>query len=138
MNKMGIWIDHRKAVMVSFEGNSGEYKIDHIDSGAESNFHFRGGWKSSGSNMAQSIERERTPEERRKHQYHDFYNKVIKLCNKPGHVYIFGPAQARLELKKEIDKIKLCPISIDGVEPSDKLSDSEIISKVKKHYHIAA
>jgi len=138
MNKMGIWLDHKKAIVVMLDDANGACKINHVESGAESNFHFHGGWKSSGSNIAQSIVHERTAEERRKHQYHDFYQKIIKVCNKPGHLFIFGPAEAKLELKKEIDKIKQSALTVDDVEACDRLSEHEIISKVKEHYHMAA
>ena len=139
MNKMGIWIDHKEAVMVSLDisGDRDNYKVDHIESGAENHYRQHGGYgSSSGSNVAQSVVKEETPERRRMHQYHDYYQKIIKMCDKPGHLYIFGPSEAKLEFKKELDKIKVSHITIDAVEACDKLSEHEIVNKVKSHYHI--
>jgi hypothetical protein len=136
MNKMGIWIDHRKAIMVSLNGGGENHKVDHIESGAENHYHFHGGAKSAGTSVAQSIVKEQTSDERRKHQYHEFYQRVIELCDKPGHLYIFGPAEAKLELKKEMDKIKESRVTIDAVDACDKLTEHEIISKVKNHFHV--
>jgi hypothetical protein len=137
MNKMGIWIDHKKAIVVSLDsGDGGDHKVDHVESGAESHYHFHGGAKSAGTSVAQSIVKEQTSEERRKHQYHDFYKKVMEICDKPGRLYIFGPAEAKLELKKEMDKVKESRVTIDAVEACDKLDEHEIIVKIKKHFHM--
>jgi len=131
MNKMGIWLDHKKAVMVFLDGET--HKIEHLESDAENHYRPRGGWKSSGSNVAQS--KEKSLEERRDHQYHEFYQKIIEMCDNVGHIYIFGPSEAKLELRKELDKIKRSHITIDDVQASDKLSDYEIVNKVKLYFH---
>jgi len=134
MNKLGVWIDHKKAVMVFL--NEDRYRIEHVKSDAENHYRPSGGWKSSGTNVAQSIVKEKTAEERRKHQYHEFYKKIIDKCGNVGRMYIFGPSEAKIEFKKELGKIKNSPITIDEVAPSDKLTDHEVLQKVKSFYHV--
>lgn len=134
MDKMGIWLDHKKAVLVFLDGE--KCKVEHVESDAENHYHHSGGWKSAGSNMAQSVVKESTAEERRHHQYHAFYKKIIGMCDNVGEMYIFGPSEAKLEFKKELDKIKVSHISVHDVEASDKLSEYAIVNKVKEHFHV--
>jgi hypothetical protein len=40
--KIGIWIDHKEAILVSIEG--GQTRVERIESHAESHFRPSGGW----------------------------------------------------------------------------------------------
>lgn len=77
--KIGIWVDHKEAVLVIVEDT--KTSIEHIDSNAESHFRPSGGWKSSGTNVTQSVSKEQTSDERRKHQLHDFYQVIIQKAS---------------------------------------------------------
>lgn len=78
--KMGIWIDRREAILVSLQ--DAKTSIERIESKVESNFRPSGGWKASGTSVAQSISKEQTADERRKHQFHKFYQEVIEKSGK--------------------------------------------------------
>ena len=93
MQKMGIWIDHKEAFLVSLQ--DGQTTIERIESNAESHFRPSGGWKSSGTNVAQSVSKEQTADERRKHQFRNFYLEVIERARNASLLYIFGPGEAK-------------------------------------------
>ncbi|HUV50017.1 MAG TPA: hypothetical protein VMW78_03220 [Anaerolineae bacterium] len=130
--KIGIWIDHKEAILVSIEGD--QTTIERIESGAESHFRPSGGWKASGTYVAQSISKEQKADERRKHQFHDFYQMIIKKVGKANNIFIFGPGKAKLELAKEIEKIKSRHDRIAAVETSDRLTENQIVAKVKSFF----
>jgi hypothetical protein len=129
---VGIWIDHKEAILVLVK--DAQTTIERIESNAESQFRPSGGWKASGSNVAQSVSKEQKADERRKHQFHDFYQEVIKKAGKANKIYIFGPGEAKRELAKEIEKIKGQHVRIAAVEASDRLTENQIVAKVKSFF----
>jgi hypothetical protein len=136
MNKEnGIWIDHKEAILVSIEGD--QTTVERIESHAESHFRPSGGWKASGTSVAQVVSKEQKADERRKHQYHNFYQMVIKKAGKADNIFIFGPGEAKLELAKEIEKIKGHHGRIAAVETSDRLTENQIVAKVKSFFLVS-
>lgn len=133
MNTMlGIWIDHRDAVLVSVRG--GLTSVRSIKSGVEPRTHASGGRKAGGTSVAQSVTNEQRMDERHKHQLHTFYQEVIKAANGAEAVYIFGPGAAKHELSVEIEKAKGPQARIVAVEACDKLTEPQIVAKVKAFY----
>jgi len=129
---IGIWIDHREAILVAIEG--AQTTVERIESQAEGHFRPSGGWKAAGTSVAQSVSKEQKADERRKHQYHNFYQMVINKVGKADNIFIFGPGEAKLELAKEIEKIKGQHDRIAAVEASDKLTENQIVAKVKSFH----
>jgi hypothetical protein len=130
--KLGIWIDRRKAIMVSIEGGSS--KISHVESDVESPVETSGGWRSGGTTVAQCISNEQTEDARRKNRLHAFYQEIIKAAGHAGGVFIFGPGEAKHELVKEIEKIKSPHAAVSAVEACDKLTEPQIAAKVKNFF----
>jgi len=50
---------------------------------------------------------------------------------------IFGPGEAKLQLKERLSHSKALSESIVAIETTDKLTDPQIVAKVKEHYGIA-
>jgi len=132
---LGIWVDHKEAVLVWLKGDKD--LVERIESNVESNFRPSGGAKASGSSVAQSIIKEQKADERRYHQLNDFYQRVIKKIDKADKLFVFGPGQAKLELVKEIEKIKVRKDRIEAVEPSDRLTENQIVAKVRSFFSMS-
>ena len=132
MNKyMGLWIDHKKAVIVTIEGENEH--IETIESNVEGHFRLKGGSRSSTPYGPQQAVSESQREERSKHHLHDYYQEVIRLIQDAEKILIFGPGEAKRELEKEIRKSKELSPRIVKVESSDKMTDNQIRSKVRKY-----
>jgi hypothetical protein len=129
---IGIWVDHKEAILVSLEGD--QAAVERVESNAESHYRPSGGWKASGSSVAQSVSKEGKADERRKHQFHNFYQEVIKKTSEADNIFIFGPGEAKLELAKEIKLIKGHRDKITAVEASDRLTENQIVAKVKSFF----
>jgi stalled ribosome rescue protein Dom34 len=127
---IGIWVDHRKAILVSLE--AGAAIIRHLESDIEPHVHSSGG--SGGTAGVQSITKERAADERRKHQRHDFYQEIIKALGATSVVYILGPGEAKNELIKEIEKMKGLHLTISAVETCDKLTEPQLVAKIKTFF----
>jgi hypothetical protein len=49
---------------------------------------------------------------------------------------IFGPGEAKLQLKEHLSRSKVLSEHIVQIEATDKLTDPQIVAKVKEHYGI--
>jgi hypothetical protein len=131
--QVGIWLDHEKAIMVTLM-NGKEY-ITTIQSNIKDSFRTSGG---SDSTFYEShdISPERRIEEKRKQLLHKYYKKIIHNIEDADWIFIFGPAGAKFELKKEIKKFKLLLSKISGIERAENMTDPQIVAKVKNHFII--
>ncbi|NNE68547.1 MAG: hypothetical protein HKN33_18415 [Pyrinomonadaceae bacterium] len=132
--RLGIWIDHKEATLVFL--TNGDAQIKRIESNADSNVRSKGGYKSGGTSVAQSVSNEQKIGERRKHQLHGFYEKVGKAASNAQLIYIFGPGSARNELEKEMKKMKLHD-RIKTVESSDSMTENQKVAKVKSFFNVS-
>ena len=134
VKKIGIWVDHKEAIMVSLQGE--HLDVKHIESGADSHYKPSGGWKASGTSVAQAVSKEQTADERLKHQFHLYYQQVAAEADKAERAYICGPGAAKTELEKEMLKSKNLHVRIEAVETCDKMTEKQIVAKVKSFFHI--
>lgn len=118
----GLWIDHRKAVIVIVT-ESGE-EVQEITSNMEKHVRFRGG---SGSD-------ESTSEDVRDRQFgnhlNSFYDAVVAVLRDADTLQIFGPGEAKGELEKRIEHAGL-KAHILAIETVDKLTVHQIAAKVR-------
>jgi hypothetical protein len=94
------------------------------------------------SDRTRAIQARRTAEARRNTrtatgQHLDrYYDEVITQLGQPEALLIFGPGEAKLQLKERLGRSKALSDRIVGIETTDKLTDPQIIAKVKEHYGI--
>lgn len=132
--KTGIWIDHKKAVIVCIK----EKKVttETIESGIEKRVRFSGGAR---SHKAPYGPQEIASETRRDEKYHrhlkNFYKKVTDNIHNAERIFIFGPGEAKIELKKHIEESsKDLAMQVRGMESADKMTDRQIAAKVKEFF----
>ena len=124
-HKVGIWIDHKKAVIVSASGDGVTAKT------LESDVALRD--RADGSQAGGG---EKRHEERNGQHLHRYYEEVISHLGQPEALLIFGPGEAKLQLKERLSHHKALSACVVGVETTDKLTDPQIVKKVKEHYGI--
>ena len=122
---VGVWIDHKKAVIVSIAAGQVTIRTLESDVGAHPRY---SGFQSGG---------EKKYEERHNQDLDRYYDDVIGQLGKPDALLLFGPGEAKLQLKARLGRSKVSSESIVAVESTDKLTDSQIVAKVKEHYGIA-
>ena len=123
---VGVWIDHKKAVIVSIA--EGQVSIRTLESDVGAHPHYSGSQEDAG---------EKKYEERHNQDLDRYYDDVIGQLGKPDAVLLFGPGEAKLQLKARLGRSKMSSESIVAVESTDKLTDPQIVAKVKEHYGIA-
>ena len=133
-DKVGIWIDHRKAVIVSASGNRVTTKT--LDSDVEPHARYSGRAGSSLPEGPQAEGGEKKYEERHGQQLDRYSDEVIGELGQPDALLILGPGEAKLQLKERLGRSKALFECIVGVETTDKLTEPQIVAKVKEHYGI--
>ena len=122
---VGVWIDHKKAVIVSIA--SGAVTTTTMESDVGAHPHFSGSQEGGG---------EKKYEERRGQDLDRYYDNVISQMGKADSLLLFGPGEAKLQLKERLAHSKVSPARIVAVESADKLTDPQIVAKVKEHYGV--
>jgi hypothetical protein len=63
-----------------------------------------------------------------------YYDEVIASIADAESIMIFGPGEAKEELKKRLEKVNLGK-RIAAVTTADKMTDNQIVAMVKKRFH---
>jgi len=62
-----------------------------------------------------------------------YYNEVISCIRDAESILIFGPGESKGELKKHLEREGLGG-SIVGIETTDKMTDPQIVAKVRQYF----
>ena len=119
--KIGLWIDHRKAIIVVIKDEEDEIK--EIKSNMEKHVRF-----TSEDGRGEDV-RDRQFE----NHLNSYYDEVIAYIRGADAIQIFGPGEAKGELKKRIEQEGL-KIHILFTETVDKMTDKQIAAKVREHF----
>ena len=133
-HKVGIWIDHKKAVIVSTSGDRLTAKTLESEVGPHARYSGRSGYPTSDG--PQDGRGEKKYEERYGQQLDRYYDEVISQLGQPEALFIFGPGEAKLQLKERLSSSKALSEHVVEIETTDKLTDPQIVAKVKEHYGI--
>jgi hypothetical protein len=132
--KVGIWIDHKKAVIVSASADRVTAKTVESEIGPHSRYSDRAGYPTADGPQDGGGERQY---EGRYDQHLDrYYDEVISQVGQPEALLIFGPGEAKLQLKERLSRTRALSERVVGIETTDKLTDPQIVAKVKEHYGI--
>jgi hypothetical protein len=121
---IGLWIDHRKAVVVTIT-NEGE-EVKKITSDMEKHVRFASGASEDGSS-------EDVRDRQFGNRLNSYYDAVIAVVRGADSIQIFGPGEAKGELEKRLEHEGLKE-HVLAVETVDKMSDHQIAAKVREHF----
>jgi hypothetical protein len=130
--KVGLWIDHKKAIVVAVTDKGEETRL--IISKVERQLR-----RSGDSPLEGAYDRAQVPaRDSRKRTFtahlNIYYDAVIACIRDADSILIFGPGEAKGELKKRLKRADLCG-RIVGMETVDKMTDHQIAAKVRQHFH---
>ena len=122
--KVGLWLDHNKAVIVSIT-NSGEErriitsKMDH---------YVRYSSSVPGDGSAEDVR-----DRRYWNHLGEYYDKVIAHIGDAKSILIFGPGNAKHELQKRLESEGMSD-NIVSVDDADSLTDRQIAKRVRERF----
>jgi hypothetical protein len=130
-SKAGIWLDHRQAVIAMADA-SAEHTV-HVVSHVEKHLERAGDSPLKGPYEARQIPADDRRQRALTGELNRYYDAIIAALGDAQSLLIFGPGEAKGELKKRLE-IKGLGSRIAAIEPADKMTDPQIGAKVRKYF----
>ncbi|MCB0620462.1 MAG: hypothetical protein KDC43_05030 [Saprospiraceae bacterium] len=131
MKRAGIWLDFREAFVIDLSGDSPS--TTRIASGIE-DFHVKGGARSKTPYGPMDKTSESKFLERRLHQTREYFTHILELVGEAEELYLFGPAEAKVQLHKEIEHRRSFRPAVLSIETADKMTDRQKIARAKAFF----
>jgi hypothetical protein len=128
--KVGLWIDHRKALIVAVTDKGEEIRV--IISKVEKQPGRSGGVRTT-TPYEQQVLADDSLERVFKGHLNIYYDAVISSIRDAETILIFGPGEAKGELKKRIKRNKLSGRIVD-IETVDKMTHHQIAARVRQYF----
>lgn len=122
--KVGLWIDHNKAVIVSITNNVEERRI--ITSDME--HYIRHSSNVPGDGSAEDVR-----DRRFWNHLGEYYDKVIAHIGDAKVIQIFGPGEAKHELQKHLESKGMLD-NIVSVDDAESLTDRQVAKRVRERF----
>jgi len=131
--KVGLWIDHRKAIVVAVTDKGEETGL--IISKVEKQRRRSGDSPLKGPYESLQVPQSDIRQRTLTGQLNIYYDAVIASIRAAESILIFGPGEAKGELKARLARRNLGG-RIVGMETVDKMTDRQIAAKVRQHFRI--
>jgi len=132
MGKTGIWIDSKKAYIVNLSGSDANLSV--ITSEIEGVTRIEGEGKEYGRFGNQYTTLENKQENRRKHEVAEYLEEVVENIKSADEIVVFGPAQMKIELEKQIKENQPLAKKLLEVVNADSMTENQIVAWVKDYY----
>lgn len=128
---VGLWVDHRKAIIITVTKKGGEIgltmsKVEERSRRSQDSRH-------PGAYESQQVPADDSRQKAETGHLNIYYDEIIAGIGGAESILIFGPGEAKDELRKRFAGTVLggCVVA---VETADKMTDRQIEAKVRKHF----
>jgi hypothetical protein len=129
--KVGLWIDHRKAIVVAVTDKGEETGL--VISMVEKQLQRSGDSPLKGRYESQKVPADDSRQRKFTRNLNIYYDAVIASIRDAESILIFGPGEAKGELKQRLKKSKLGG-RIVGIETVDKMTNRQISAKIRQYF----
>ena len=129
--KVGLWIDHRKAIVVVVTDKGEEIGL--VISAIEKQARRFISSRHTGPYEPQQVPANDSRQRAFTGHLNIYYDTVIASIRNAESILIFGPGEAKGELKKRLERINLGG-HIVHVETADKMTNRQIAAKVRRYF----
>jgi hypothetical protein len=134
-DKGGVWIDHRKAVVVTLSPEGEHTTL--ITSNVEKHSERGGDSPLKGSYESRQVPADDSRQRALTGELDVYYDAVIAVLRNHRKLLILGPGEAKGELHKRLVKMQLGALVV-GVQTEDKMTDGQIVAKVRAYFGLGA
>jgi hypothetical protein len=128
---MGLWIDHRKAIIVALTEKGEEIAL--VISNVQKQLRRSGDSPLKGSYETRRVPKDDSRQRAFTGHLNIYYDAVIACIRKAESILIFGPGEAKGELKERLKRNKLGG-RIAEIKTVDKMTDRQIAAKVRAYF----
>jgi hypothetical protein len=128
---VGVWIDHRKAVVVAVTAEGEEMGL--TISKVQKQLRRSGDSPLKGPYEALQVPADDSREKKWMGQLNIYYDAVIASIRVADSILLFGPGEAKGELQERIEQSSLRG-RIVAVETVDKMTDRQIAAKARQYF----
>jgi hypothetical protein len=132
-DKAGVWIDHRKAVIVAL--SSGTERTSVILSNVEKHPERGGDSPLKGPYEARQVPADDSRQRALTNELNIYYDSVIAALHDRGTLLIFGPGEAKGELHQRLLK-KKSHAQVLAVQTEDKMTNPQVAAKVRAYFGV--
>jgi hypothetical protein len=125
--RVGLWIDHKKAIVVAVTDKGEEIGL--VLSKVEKQLRRSGDSPLEGRHESQQVPADDSRQRAFTGHLNIYYDAVIACLRDAQSILIFGPGEAKSELKRRLERSNMGE-RIAGVETVDKMTDRQIAAKV--------
>lgn len=129
--KVGLWIDHRKAIIVAVTDKGEEIGL--IISNVQKQLRRSGDSPLKGPYESEQVPADDSRQRTFAGQLNIFYDAVIASMRDAESILIFGPGEAKGELKERLERNSFGG-RIVGIETVDKMTERQIVAKTRRHF----
>lgn len=130
-NKVGLWIDHRQAIIVRFFDYGDD--IVRLKSNLPKHIRFSG----ASFDRDELNRHDDFAEDKRDKRFiqllNHYYDDVILRLVSADSILILGPGEAKLELEKRLAKSELLSAKV-SVEAADKMTERQIVARLRQYF----
>ena len=128
---VGLWIDHRKAIVVAVTDKGEETRL--VISKVERQLRRSGDSPLEGAYDEKQVPAHNSRRRTFTSHLNIYYDAVVACIRDAEAILVFGPGEAKGELRKRLKKANLSG-RIVGMETVDKMTDHQVASKVRQHF----
>ncbi len=129
--KVGLWIDHKQAIIVAIMGKGEAVSL--IVSRSENQPWRSGAALEPGRGKPRLAIADDIRQRVLTSQLNLYYDAVIAAIGAAEAILIFGPGEAKGELKRRLERKKMGTL-IAAVEAADKLTRPQVAAKVRAYF----
>lgn len=129
--EVGLWIDHRRAVLVI--NLDQEEEIKRITSLMEKHVRYSGASETNGAGELHHDASEDGRDRRFDNRLNRYYDEIISNLQDTTSILILGPGAAKGELQKRLEVHGLSD-RIVALKTTDKMTDDQIAGEVRQYF----
>jgi hypothetical protein len=129
--RAGLWIDHKKAIVVKITDQGEEVTV--TVSGVERQLRRAGDSPLKGSYESQQVPADDRRQTSLTSHLNAYYDAVIAVLGDAESILVFGPGEAKGELRKRLERDHL-GARIAAIETADRMTEGQVAAKVRQHF----
>jgi hypothetical protein len=134
-NNAGVWIDHRKALVVALTANGEDTTL--INSDVEKHLERTGDSPLNGRFESRQVPADDRRQRALTGHLSVYYDQVIAVLRHFDHLILFGPGEAKGELHARMARTKL-DMRVMAIETEDRMTDPQIVAKVRTYFGVTS